>query len=125
MLATMSLPLPFKVSVSAEKHIQALLIHGMPTGMERGITRTLAYESLNPAGELIEKFVGEHFTIGGDSPKIWEDVRFAVRATIAEHEFWIPRETMVALRGKTLTAKPHDVGYGRHAGTIRDLLVAT
>ncbi len=120
----MAIPLPFKVSVSAEQHIQGLLVHALPSGMERGLVCAFAYESRSPEGELTEKFVGEHFTVAGDSAKTWEDVHFAVRAPIAGSEFWISRETMLALRGKTLTAKPYDVGYGRHAGTIRELLVA-
>jgi hypothetical protein len=120
----MALPLPFKISLAAEQHIRALLVHELPLGMEIGIVRTFGLESLSPEGELTERFIGEHFTIAGNSRENWMDARSAVRLVIVGREFWISRDSMAVLRGKTLTAKPYDVGYGRHAGKIRDLLVA-
>ena len=120
----MPVPLPFKVSRAAEEHILALMIHRLPAGFEVGLTLYFAYESGSPAGEVTEKFHGRHFGIAGDTPEQWVKARSAVKALIAGHAFWIPLETLRALRGKTLTVRPHDVGYGNHAGTVRDLLVA-
>ncbi len=120
----MGVPLPFKVSIAAEEHIRALLAHDMPAGMELGIVRAFGGGSQSADGEVVEKFTGEHFMIAGDSPKVWIDARSSVRSVIAGREFWIPRDTLAALRGKTLTVKSKDVGVGRHAGTMRDLLVA-
>jgi hypothetical protein len=73
---------------------------------------------------LTERFIGEHFDIAEDSRENWIGARAAVRSVIVGREFWIPRDVLVVLRGKTLTAKPYDVRYGGHAGTILDLLVA-
>ena len=120
----MAVPLPFKISRAAEEHILALLIHRLPAGFEAGLTLCFASESSSPEGEVTEKFHGQHFCIAGNTPEQWVKARSAVKALIADHAFWIPQETLRALRGKTLTLRPHDVGYGSHAGTMRDLLVA-
>jgi len=120
----MPVPLPFRVSRAAEEHILALLIHQLPAGFEAGLTLCFAYESCSPAGELTEKFHGQHFCIAGDTPEQWVNARSAVKGLIADRAFWIPQETLRALRGKRLTVRPRDVGYGTHAGRVRDLLVA-
>src|SRR5260221_11896727 len=111
----MALPLPFKISLAAQKHIQALVPQEMPVGMEIGIVRAFGHESLNPDGELTEKLIGEHFIITGNTRANWLNARSAIQSVIVGREFWIPRDTVAVLRGKTLTAKPYDVGCGRHA----------
>jgi hypothetical protein len=120
----MDVPLPFKISRAAEEHILAQPIDKLPPGFEPGLRLCFASESRSPAGELTEKFRGEHFTIAGDLPEQWTKALSSVKGLIAGREFWIPREVLTALRGKTLTARPCDVGYGKHVGTVRDLLVA-
>lgn len=119
----MDVPLPFKISRAAEEHILAQPIEKLPSGFEPGLRLCFAYESRSPAGELMEKFHGEHFTISGDSPEQWTSALSSVKGLIAGRALWIPLEVLRVLRGKTLTARPREVGYGKHAGTMRDLLV--
>ena len=116
----MSVPLPFNVSSLAEGRLREV---GSLPNMQPGIFYTFRYEA-HKDGELSEQFDEEHYTIGFDSPESWASVRSGVQVMIAGREFWLPPDAVDTLRGKTLTLIQRDVGRGRYAGKVRDLLVA-
>jgi len=116
----MPAPLPFNVSSSAEERLRAV---GSVPDMQPGIFRTFRYEA-HKDGELSEQFDEEHYTIGFDSLEKWVSVRSGIQVTIAGRDFWLPPDTVDTLRGKSLTLIQREVGRGKYAGKIRDLLVA-
>src|SRR5262245_22777893 len=120
----MLVPLPFKISRAAEEHILTRLRNWMPSGIEPGLVRCFGYETRSQTGELAEKFNGVYFGICGDFPETWVSARSAIQTNIGELAVWISEDVVRVLRGKTLGVRPFDVGCGKHAGTIHDLLVA-
>lgn len=118
--AAMSAPPPFVVTPKAERWLMHV---GNVPDMQPGIHRTFRYD-IHKDGELTEEFDGVHYSVGFDTAQSWVAVRSGIRVTIARREFWLPPDTVDSLRGKTLTLIQQDVGRGRHAGKIRDLLVA-
>jgi hypothetical protein len=115
----MPAPLPFAVSPEAEQY---LLQASTSADRQPGISYTLGYDSRQD-GEIIEEFWGEHYSIGYDSPDRWVSVHSAVAVCIAGRDFWLRRDTLERLGGKTLTLVQREVGRGRNAGKVRDLLV--
>ena len=116
----MSTPIPFTITPEAEKRLS--LVAEVPN-VEPGIVFTCRYE-VHKNGALTEEFNEEHYSVGFDSPEIWISVRSGVRVTIGRRDFWLPPDTLDRLRGKILTAVPREVGRGKYAGKIRDILVA-
>jgi len=116
----MQAPLPFTVSAEAEHWLSQ--VSPLPDS-EPGISYTLGYDSQED-GEIVEEFWGEHYSIGYDSPERWVSVHSAIRLSIAGHEFWLEPQTIDTLRGKTLTLVQREVGRGKDAGKVRDILVA-
>jgi len=116
----MSATPPFTVSPEAEEWLSEV---SDEPDMQAGISYTLGYDS-QMDGEIIEEFWGEHYSIGFDSPERWVSVHAAVRLSVAGREFWFRPQTLESLRGKTLTLVQKEVGRGKHAGKIRDILVA-
>ena len=100
------------------------MVVGEVPGMQPGIVRTFRYDVHSKEGELTEEYVGEHYSVGFDSPQTWASAHSAICVTLAHREFWLRPDTVDTLRGKTLTVIQRDVGRGKHAGTIRDILVA-
>jgi hypothetical protein len=116
----MSVPLPFTVSPEAEQWLSQ--IRTTPDS-QPGISYTLGYDS-QMDGEILEEFWGEHYSIGYDSPERWISVHRAAQVSIAGGAFWLDPQTVDTLRGKTLTLAQKEVGRGKHAGKVRELLVA-
>jgi hypothetical protein len=116
----MPAPLPFTVSPEAAHWLSQ--VSSLPDS-QPGISYTLGYDSQED-GAIVEEFLGEHYSIGYDSPERWVSVHSAVRLSIAGHEFWLRPQTIDTLRGKTLTLAEWEVGRGKYAGKVRDILVA-
>jgi hypothetical protein len=116
----MSAPLPFTVSTEADQRLRR--VAEVPD-KEPGIFYTFRYD-IQKDGELREEFNEEHYSIGFDSPENWVSVRSGVRVTIAGREFWLSPDTVDRLKGKRLAVIQREVGRGRYAGKIRDLLVS-
>lgn len=120
MKAAMPTPLPFAVTPEAEQWL--LQVSDVPN-KQPGIFRTFRYE-IHKDGELAEEFDGEHYSVGYDLPEGWASEPSAIRVTIAHRDFWLPPDTVNALRSKTLSVVQRAVGRGRYAGRIRNVLVA-
>jgi hypothetical protein len=116
----MPVPLPFSVSPEAEEWLAQI---SSTSGSQPGISYTLGYDS-EMNGQIIEEFWGEHYSIGFDSAERWVSVHSAVRFSIAGREFWLEPKTIDTLRGKTLVLVQREVGRGKYAGKVRELLVA-
>ncbi len=116
----MATPLPFTVSPEAKEWLSRITAE---PDSQPGISYTLGFDAQQD-GEIVEEFWGEHYSVGYDSPERWVSVHSAVSLSVAGREFWFPPDTIERLRGKTLTLVHRDVGRGRHAGKVRDLLVA-
>jgi hypothetical protein len=73
--------------------------------------------------QLIEEFVGDHFSFTFAPPHDWLDSRGATAFLIGGRPFWISADTLSKLSGMTLRVVEIDVAVGDSAVSMRKFLI--
>ncbi len=116
----MSAPLPFTVSAEAEEWLSQIPLR---PGKDPGFSCSPRY-GVYEGNDLVEEFRGEHYSIVHTSSEAWLSVH-GIQVVIATRTFWVPRDTLDKLRGKTLTVIETNVSPQQHEPKIRAFLVAS
>lgn len=73
--------------------------------------------------QLIEEFIGDHFSFSFAPPQDWRDSRGATALLIGGRPFWIMADTLSKLSDMTLRVVEVDVAVGDSALSIRRFLI--
>jgi hypothetical protein len=73
--------------------------------------------------ELIEEYLGDHFSFGFAPPDEWLGSREAMPYTIGGRPFWITDDILTRLSGATLSVIETDVACGEHPACWRRFLI--
>jgi hypothetical protein len=111
-------PLPFYVSAEVEKWLLAIPLR---PDTQPGFSCAARFAVYRGA-ELVEEFVGEHYSIAHASLETWDSL-VAIQVAIGARAFWIPKDTLDKLRGKMLKVIHTNVSK-QEEPKIRSFLVA-
>lgn len=111
--------LPFSVSIEAMQFLMQL-----PTSSDRqpGFVCSPRYGVFR-GHDLVEEFVGDHFSFSFATPHEWLGSRAATAFTIGERPFWITPDILAKLSGTTLSVVESDVAVGGRPACIRKFLI--
>lgn len=107
--------LPFFVSDEAMEWLMSL-----PTYPDRepGFVSLPRYGVFR-GSQLIEEFVGDHFSFTFAPPQDWRDNRGATAFVIGRQPFWLSSDTLSKLSGMTLGVVEVDVAVGDSPMSLR------
>ena len=115
----MTSELPFSITSEAMEWLMSLPTY---SGRQPGFVSSPRFGTYR-GSQLIEEFVGDHFSFTFAPPHDWHESRGAIAFLIGGRPFWICSDTLSKLSGTTLRVVEVDVAVGGSDVSIRRFLI--